>query len=78
MRKKIAGLVFVAALSLAMAMPLVGASTASADKGGVPNDNACHGQIVSGLAKGQGLKHFAEANGTTVQALQERIKNFCD
>ena len=38
--------------ALMAAMMVITALPAFADKGGAPNDDACHGQIVSSLASG--------------------------
>jgi hypothetical protein len=72
-RRKLAAAVVVPVLTLGSA------GAAAADQGGTPNTNACHGIVISTLAR-QGYSPPAVAGripGATVASLNRMIQELC-
>jgi hypothetical protein len=69
-------------LTAAVVLPILtlgSAGAAVADQGGTPNENACHGTVVSTLAR-QGYSPATLARripGETVAGLNQRIRELC-
>jgi hypothetical protein len=75
MKKRALGIVAASAFAIAA----IGAPVA-ADQGGVPNDDACHGQIVAAyVSAGGSLQDAADFFGfETVGDLHKFVKAVCD